>query len=83
MKKITAEDIEAMMQENLKVLAGKGKNKKIIISPGFKIEHIESGLKYTVRDVKIQDGKPVISAQSGDQVEILIHPKEFNQYRGL
>lgn len=83
MRKITAEDIELMVQENLKVLAGKGKKKKIIISPGFKIEHVSSGLTYTVRDVSVVKGKPIISATSGDGVEIAINPNEFKQYKGL
>jgi hypothetical protein len=83
MRKITAEDIELMMQENLKVLAGKGKNKKIIISPGFKIQHIKSGFKYTVQDILIQKGKPVIVAVGGRGAVINIHPNEFKQYEGL
>lgn len=87
MRSITAKDIDEMIQsrviENLKATAGKGKKQKIIIAPGFKIEHLSSGLIYTVRDVIIEDGKPVIMAVSGDGNAIDIHSKDFKQYRGL
>lgn len=87
MKKITSLDIENMLkekiQERLNVVAGKGKNKKVIISPSFKIVHIESGLTYTVDDVKIKNKKPYIIAHSGDQNQIVISPKEFKDYKGL
>lgn len=83
MKTITAQDIRQMIQEKLQVFAGKGKNKKIIISRNFKIVHLASGLTYTVDDVKIVKGKPVILAHSGDGEMIQIRSKEFNQYKGL
>lgn len=87
MKKITSLDIQKMLQEkiqeNLNVLAGKGKKKKVIISPHFKIIHVESGLTYTVDDIKVIKGKPVIVAHSGDQKMIVIGPNEFKNYKGL
>lgn len=87
MRNITAKDITEMIQsrviENLKATAGKGKKQKVIIAPGFKIEHVSSGLIYTVRDVRIEGGKPIITAISGDGNAIDIHSKDFKQYRGL
>lgn len=86
MRTITAKDIrfmlEAYIAEGLKVTAGKAK--KIIISPGFKIMHTESGLTYTVEDVKAEkSGKAVIFARSGDGKRVEITQKEFKKYQGL
>lgn len=87
MRNITAKDIDEMIQsrvvENLKATAGKGKKQKIIIAPGFKIEHVKSGLEYTVRKVRIEDGKPVITVISSLGNRFDIHSKDFEQYRGL
>jgi hypothetical protein len=84
MRTITASDIEAMLktsiEENLKVTSKKGKN---LISPGFKIVHLKSGLTYTVDSVSIVDNKPVIKAHSGDGIPIEISSKEFKEYKGL
>jgi hypothetical protein len=84
MRTITSSDIEAMLktsiEENLKVMAKKGKN---LISPGFKIVHLKSGLTYTVDLVSIVDSKPVIKAHSGDGMPIEISSKEFKEYKGL
>lgn len=87
MRKLTANDINSMFQqqvkENLQVTAGKGKKKKIIIAPGFKIMHLKSGLTYTVDTVKIIKGKPVIIAHGGDGTELELHPNHFKDYKGL
>jgi hypothetical protein len=87
MRKITATDIQEMLQkhvqESLKVTAGKGKNQKILISPGFKIMHKKSGLTYTVKDVLTSKGKIILVAVSGDGNAIEIHHGEFKQYEGL
>lgn len=87
MRKVTADDINRMMQkhleENLKVTAGKGKKQKIVISPGFKIMHLKSGLTYTVDQVLARNKQPIIIAHSGDGEPIEIHPKDFKQYKGL
>lgn len=87
MKVITAKDINKMLldkiQEALQVTSGKGKKQKILISAGFKIMHLESGLTYTVDNVKIVKGKPVIVAHSGDGQPIEIYPKDFKNYKGL
>lgn len=87
MKVITAKDINQMIlnriQEELKVTSGKGKKQKVIISKGFKIMHLESGLTYTVDAVQIVKGKPVIVAHSGDGQPIEIFPKDFKHYKGL
>jgi hypothetical protein len=87
MKVITAKDIDKMLtdkiQESLKVTKGKGDKQKILISAGFKIMHLESGLIYTVDNVKIVNGKPVIIAHSGDDHTVEIYPKDFKNYKGL
>lgn len=87
MRKITALEIQNMIkdqiQENLRVVAGTGKNKKIIISPDFKIIHTESGLTYTVDKVFVKNKKPYIAAHSGDGNQIVIGPSEFKKYEGL
>jgi len=83
MKKVTAHDIQQMMQEKLEVFAGKGNKKKIIVSKNFKIVHLPSGFTYTVDDVRIVNGKPVIIAHSGDGEPIRIQSEEFKQYKGL
>jgi Fe-S cluster biogenesis protein NfuA len=87
MRIITAADIESMLrtsiEENLKVMSGKGKNQKPIITRGFKIVHLKSGLTYTVDSVVIADGNPVIKAHSGDGEPLEITSKEFKEYKGL
>jgi hypothetical protein len=87
MKIISAKDIEAMVEarvaENLKATVGKGKNQQVVIAPGFKLEHIKSGLTYTVKDVRIEKGKPILTATAGDGNPIEIHSSDFKQYRGL
>jgi Fe-S cluster biogenesis protein NfuA len=87
MKVITAKDINQMIlnkiQEELKVTSGKGKKQKVIISKGFKIMHLESGLTYTVDEVVVVKRIPIIHAHSGDNSKIVIHPADFKQYKGL
>lgn len=87
MRKITASDIQEMLmqniEENLRVTVGKGKNKKIVISSGFKIKHLKSGLVYTVDQILVKHKNPVIVAHSGDGESIEIQPKDFKQYKGL
>ena len=87
MRVITASDIHSMLKrhidENLRVVAGKGKKQKILIAAGFKIIHKKSGLTYTVDSVKIEKGKPVIVAHSGDGEPIEIHAANFKHYEGL
>lgn len=87
MRTITASDIESMLknsiEENLKVTAGKGKNAKTLIAPGFKIVHLKSGLTYTVDSASPVNGDIIIKAHSGDGSPIEISSKEFKQYKGL
>jgi len=88
MKTLTSKDIEQMVSdqifESLKVLMQKGDKKKLIISPGFKISHKQSGLNYDVTDVKIEDGKPVILARRPKDGSIFKIPSEkFKEYKGL
>ena len=85
MRKLTAEDINKMLNdrilENLKVVVGKGKKKKVVINKGFKIMHLESGLQYTVTSVD-RKGK-FIEAISGDGQPLVIKPKDYKNYKGL
>lgn len=86
MRTITSSDIASMLEayiaEGLKATAGK--KKKIIISPGFKIMHTESGLTYTVEDVVAdKKGSAKIRAISGDGKSIDILQKDFKKYQGL
>lgn len=87
MRKLTAEDINKMIddkiQENLRVVTGKGKKQKILIQQGFKIMHLKSGLVYTVDQVSLDGNKPVIHAHSGDGNTIEITSKDFKHYKGL
>lgn len=87
MRTISASDIESMLrnsiEENLKVVAGKGKSQKTLISPGFKIVHLKSGLTYTVDSVTPVKGDVIIKAHSGDGVPLEISSKEFKEYKGL
>jgi hypothetical protein len=87
MKIITSKEVEEMLRsqisENLKATAGKGKNKKVVIATGFKIEHIKSGLNYTVKGVGMsKKGSLVLKAESGDGNIFIIPQNSFNQYRG-
>ena len=85
MRKLTAEDINRMLNdkilENLKVVVGKGKKQKVVINKGFKIMHVESGLQYTVSSVH-PNGK-FIEAVSGDGQPLVIKPKDYKNYKGL
>lgn len=88
MKIITSKEVEEMLRsqisENLKATAGKGKNKKIVIATGFKIEHTKSGLTYTVKGVGMdKSGNLILKAESGDGNMFVIPQKDFKQYRGL
>ena len=52
---LTEKDIFKMigiLKESLSVFAGEGDNRRVLIRPGLKIRNIESGINYTVVDVK-------------------------------
>lgn len=87
MRTITSNDIQKMLmshlEEGLQVTAGKGKEKKVVISAGFKIKHLKSGLIYTIDQVVVRNKKPVIIAHSGDGENIEIMPGDFKEYKGL
>lgn len=84
MNKLTQFDIIKMLKtalsEKLNISTPDGKD--ILISKGYKIEHIKSGLLYTVKQVDKKNGKFYITAKSGDGNVIVIDQKEFKQYRG-
>ena len=85
MRKLTAEDINKMLNdkilENLTVVVGKGKDEKVVIAKGFKMEHIGSKLQYTVVEVH-PEGK-FLRAVSGDGKKLVITPKDYKNYQGL
>ena len=88
MKTLTSQDIEDLVSnhifENLKVLLKKGGKQKLIVSPGFKISHKQSGLNYDVIDVTVEDGNPVISARRPKDGSIFKIPSsKFKEYKGL
>ena len=86
MKKITSIDIrEALydhIAERLEVTAGKGSKKKIVISPGLKIEQ-QNGLMYTISSIEIINKKPYIRAIGGSGNEITISPENFKNYKRI
>jgi hypothetical protein len=73
----------SMPTSDFKVI-GKGPDgPKIIVSPGLKIAHKASGLMYTVKDVEIRNGSPIVFAEAGDGAEILIRPNNFKNYERI
>ena len=59
------------------------KNKKPVITRGFKLKHRKTGLSYTVTGVDFVNGDVVLFAQSGDGKTIDISSKEFKFYERL
>jgi hypothetical protein len=82
MNKLTQFDIIKMLKialsENLNITTPDEKD--ILISKGYKIRHIKSGLLYTVTNVNKKSNKFYITAKSGDGNAIVIAQNEFNKY---
>jgi len=69
--------------ENIKMYAGKGKRKKLLVSPGFKIVHKETGLNYTVSGVEESDDGPVLVTVKPSGEEFRIRKSDLKQYERL
>lgn len=94
--KYTSKDIEAMLEKakadketgnfsddtTITPFVGK-RNKKTILTTGFKIRHRKTGLAYTVEKVEQLGNDVVISAVSGDGLGIEIPSKEFKLYERM
>jgi len=74
---------ESIPTADFKVVAKSPDGPKIIVAPGLKIAHKQSGLTYTVKDVEIKGGKPVVFAEAGDGAEILIRAEKFKDYERI
>lgn len=57
-----------------------GSSAEIIIAPGLKLKHMQSGLVYDVTAVKAVNGDIVVTATSGDGNEIAITSQDFKNY---
>ena len=72
------------LYESLKVFAGKGDDKKPIISHGLKIKHTKSGLTYTVVGLqRLPDGKVEIVCEKPQGGILQIPSNEFKNYERL
>ena len=69
--------------ENIKMYSGKGKRKKLLVSPGFKIVHKETGLNYTVSGVEELDDGPVLVTVKPSGEEFRIKRSDLKQYERL
>ena len=72
--------LKAVLREDVSIATPD--KKYVLIVPGYKIEHIKSGLLYTVKQVDKKNDKFYITAKSGDGNVIVIDQKEFKQYGG-
>ena len=69
--------------ENIKMYSGKGRNKKLLVSPGFKIAHKETGLSYTISGVEeTQDGIVLVTVKPSGE-EFKIRKSNLKQYERL
>ena len=74
---------EAIPTADFKVVANTPDGPKIVVAQGLKIAHKQSGLMYTVKDVEVRDGKPIVFAEAGDGAEIVIRADKFKQYERI
>jgi|694.fasta_scaffold29140_7 hypothetical protein len=83
MRKLTAEDINKMLNDKIleNLEATVGKSKKVVIEKGLKISHIKSGFNYTITDVG-EHGE-FIKAVSGDGEPLTIMPKDYKNFKRL
>jgi len=87
---LSQKDIEKMIEEispgqvsEVSLFSSKGSDKKIIISPGFKLQEPKSGLVYTVLSIVRIDGDLYIKCQRGDGTVIRIPEKDLKSYNRL
>tara|TARA_Y100000592_G_C5412124_1_gene288647 strand:- start:278 stop:622 length:345 start_codon:yes stop_codon:yes gene_type:complete len=69
--------------ENIKMYAGKGQRKKLLMSPGFKIVHKETGLNYTVSGIESTDSGPVLVTLKPTGEEFRIKKSDLKHYERL
>jgi hypothetical protein len=74
---------ESIPTGDFKVIAQSPDGPKIVVSPGLKIVHKQSGLLYTVKDVEVKNGSPVVFAEAGDGAEIVIRANNFKNYERI
>lgn len=74
---------ESIPTADFKVVARGPDGPKIVVAPGLKIAHKQSGLMYTVKDVEIRNGKPIVFAEAGDGAEIVIRAEKFKEYERI
>lgn len=74
---------ESIPTGDFKVVANSPDGPKVVVAPGLKIAHKQSGLMYTVKDVEIKNGLPVVFAEAGDGAEIVIRSDKFKQYERI
>ena len=69
--------------ENIKTHTGKGKRKKPLMSPGFKIVHKETGLNYTVSGLEETATGLVLVTVKPTGEEFRIKKADLKQYERL
>jgi hypothetical protein len=74
---------ETIPTADFKVVAKGPDGPRVVVAPGLKIVHKQSGLLYTVKDVEIKDGSPVVFAEAGDGAEIVIRADKFKNYERI
>jgi len=67
----------------IKLFAGSGENKKIIISPGLKLQEPKSGLIYTVMSIIKLNGNLYLRCQRGDGTVVKIPDSDLKLYNRL
>ena len=86
MKVLNGSDIDNLIlnslkkNENIDLFVGKGKNKRLVIKKGLKLEHIPTGLIFRVLKVGMVGGKPGILCDGPDGEE-LIKSSDFKNYK--
>ncbi len=83
LSELAADRITGGVKENLQVFAGPKDDPTIVIGPGLKIRHMDSGIVYTVSKVAIStEGDPKIYCYRPGK-EIVILPDHFKDYERL
>ena len=87
---ITGHDIEHLISQfenqemsEIKLFAGEAKDKKPVISRGFKLIHPDSGLIYTVVALVKIGGEYFLNCERGDGTPVKISEKELESYTRL
>ena len=86
MKVFGSADIDTMISslkknnENVKPFIGKGKNKKLVVKKGLKLEHEPTGFVYSIIDVGLLDGKIAFKCDGPDGITI-IKSKNLKDYK--